>query len=67
MEVTVVYQQDAVVLAVSDNGMGAVTPAGASTGHGLIGMRERVELFNGELTSGSSSLGGYHVRAKLRT
>jgi signal transduction histidine kinase len=67
VEVTVVYQPDGVVLAVSDNGMGAVKPAGASTGHGLIGMRERVDLFNGELTSGSSSLGGYLVRAKLKT
>jgi signal transduction histidine kinase len=67
VEVAVVYQADGVVLAVSDNGVGAVKPAGASTGHGLIGMRERVELFNGELASGSSSLGGYHVRAKLRT
>ena len=67
VEVTVVYQPDGVVLAVSDNGMGAARPAGASTGRGLIGMRERVELFNGELASGSSSLGGYHVRAKLRT
>jgi signal transduction histidine kinase len=67
VEVTVVYQADGVVLAVSDNGMGATERAGASTGHGLIGMRERVELFNGEFASGSSSLGGYHVRAKLRT
>jgi signal transduction histidine kinase len=67
VEMMIVYQPDGVVLTVSDNGMGAVRPAGASTGHGLIGMRERVELFNGELASGSSSLGGYHVRAKLRT
>jgi signal transduction histidine kinase len=65
LEVTVVYQSDAVVLAVSDNGMGATQTAGASTGHGLIGMRERVELFGGELGAGSSSLGGYVVRARL--
>jgi signal transduction histidine kinase len=67
VEVTVVYQPDGVVLVVSDNGIGATKTAGTSTGHGLIGMRERVELFNGELASGSSSLGGYHVRAKLRS
>jgi hypothetical protein len=30
-------------------------------------MRERVELFNGELASGSGSLGGYFVHAKLMT
>jgi signal transduction histidine kinase len=28
-------------------------------------MRERVELFNGELTAGSGSLGGYTVHATL--
>ena len=67
VEVTIAYQPDAVALTVSDNGIGAKQAAGTSTGHGLIGMRERVELFNGELSSGSSSLGGYLVRAKLKT
>jgi signal transduction histidine kinase len=67
VEVTIAYQPDAVLLSVSDNGIGVQQTAGASTGHGLIGMRERVELFNGELTSGSSSLGGYIVHAKLLT
>jgi signal transduction histidine kinase len=56
-----------VLVTVSDNGIGAQQTAGASTGHGLIGMRERVELFNGELASGSGSLGGYIVHAKLMT
>jgi signal transduction histidine kinase len=67
VEITVAYQPDAVLVTVSDNGIGAQQTAGASTGHGLIGMRERVELFNGELASGSGSLGGYIVRAKLMT
>jgi signal transduction histidine kinase len=67
VEVTIAYQPDAVLLTVSDNGMGVQQRVGAATGHGLIGMRERVELFNGELTAGSGSLGGYVVRAKLPT
>jgi signal transduction histidine kinase len=67
VEITVAYQPDAVLVTVSDNGIGAQQTAGASTGHGLIGMRERVELFNGELASGSGSLGGYIVHAKLMT
>jgi signal transduction histidine kinase len=67
VEVTIAYQPDAVLLTVSDNGIGSTQTAGASTGHGLIGLRERVELFNGELTSGSGSLGGYIVHAKLMT
>jgi len=67
IELTIAYQPDSVLLTVSDNGIGAHQPVGASTGHGLIGLRERVDLFNGELTSGSGSLGGYVVRAKLPT
>ena len=67
VEITVAYQPDAVLITVSDNGIGEQQTAGASTGHGLIGMRERVELFNGELASGSGSLGGYVVHAKLMT
>ena len=65
LEVILDYQADALVISVSDNGAGSAEPAGTSTGHGLIGMRERVELFNGELGAGSSSLGGFTVRARL--
>ena len=63
VEVTIDYRPDAVALTVADNGSGAA--ATDSTGHGLIGMRERVELFGGDLTTGSSSLGGFIVRATL--
>jgi signal transduction histidine kinase len=64
-EVTIDYAADAVTVSVADNGGGAPVPPGASTGHGLIGMRERVDLFGGELTTGSSGLGGFTVRARL--
>ena len=67
IEVGIAFEPDAVVLTVMDNGVGARENAAASTGHGLIGMRERVELFNGELAASSSSLGGFMVRAKLKT
>jgi len=65
VEVILDYQPAALVIAVSDNGGGASSTDGASTGHGLIGMHERVELFKGELTTGGSSLGGFTVRARL--
>ena len=65
VEVILDYQPSAIVLAISDNGGGASSTDGTSTGHGLIGMRERVELFKGELTTGGSSLGGFTVRARL--
>ena len=67
VEVTVDYGATALNLTISDNGNGG-TAAGASgetTGHGLIGMRERVDLFGGDLSTGSSSLGGFVVRATL--
>ena len=35
------------------------------TGHGLIGMRERVELWGGELSVGPAPGGGYRVKALL--
>ena len=63
VEVTVDYRPEAIMLAISDNGAGS--DQNESRGHGLIGMRERVELFGGDLTTGSSSLGGFTVRATL--
>jgi signal transduction histidine kinase len=65
VEVTFDYEPDALGLTVSDNGTGATATVGAATGHGLIGMRERIEMFGGELGTGSSSLGGFTVRARL--
>jgi signal transduction histidine kinase len=44
--------------------VGAANGDGAG-GHGLIGMRERVHLFGGNLDAGARSDGGYAVRANL--
>jgi signal transduction histidine kinase len=38
---------------------------GAGNGHGLVGMRERVEGCGGELQAGATADGGYAVRAVL--
>jgi signal transduction histidine kinase len=65
LEVTIDYKPDALRLTIGDNGSGPRAAVGASTGHGLIGMRERVALFGGDVTTGTSSLGGFTVRAKL--
>ena len=62
--VTIHYGAGALEIDVADDGAGGadVSPAG---GHGLIGMRERVALFGGELATGRRSGGGYAVRARL--
>ncbi len=65
VEVGIDYGPDALVLTVIDNGGGAPEAQRSSSGHGLIGMRERVDLFGGDLNTASSSLGGFTVRATL--
>jgi signal transduction histidine kinase len=60
------YLPDALEVQVSDNGVGVVPPA-EHGGHGLIGMRERVALFGGELTAGPRLEGGYAVVARIPT
>ena len=53
----------AVELEIADTGTG--TPAGRGTGHGLIGMRERVAMFGGDLEATRAAGGGFTVRARL--
>jgi signal transduction histidine kinase len=65
--VVVRYQQDAVELEVADDGPGPAEDLEAAGGHGLIGMRERVQLFGGEVEAGPRPGGGFLVRARLPT
>jgi signal transduction histidine kinase len=51
-------------LSIVDDGRGGSAPA-TSGGHGLVGMRERVALYDGSLEVGPSPTGGYVVRASL--
>jgi len=67
-QVTIGYRDQEVTVEVTDDGRGAVPPAShgrAGTGHGLIGMRERVAAFNGELEVGPRPGGGFRVAARL--
>lgn len=47
------------------NGVPTGVASGPGSGRGLIGMRQRVELYNGELVSGPSPEGGFRVRVSL--
>ena len=62
-DVLVRYEDDRVELVVADDGVGAANGSGG--GHGLIGMRERVSLYGGELDAGARPEGGFLVRASL--
>jgi signal transduction histidine kinase len=46
---------------------GAGPPAATSDGRGLVGMRERVALFGGDLETGPRLGGGFRVRARFPT
>jgi signal transduction histidine kinase len=66
IEVRIDYTTGSLTLTITDDGRGA-SPVSltTSTGHGLVGMRERVEIFGGRLETSSSPLGGFTVRAQL--
>ncbi|MFC5926619.1 sensor histidine kinase [Micromonospora vulcania] len=66
VELTLTYTLDAVVVRVRDDGRGrpVVSPA-PSGGHGLLGMRERVTVYDGSLTAGPRPAGGWQVEARL--
>ena len=56
------YGTDALEVAITDDGRGAAAAAGGS-GQGLVGMRERVEAYGGNLTAGPRPGGGFAVSA----
>ncbi|MCU1572143.1 MAG: hypothetical protein JWO93_225 [Micrococcaceae bacterium] len=68
--VTIGYTSDELKIEVTDDGNGShpERPDDArapGAGQGLIGMRERVAVFGGQLDAGPSPEGGYHVSARL--
>jgi signal transduction histidine kinase len=62
--VTVEYAEHDLRIAVADVGGGPGAMVQGS-GHGLVGMRERVRVFGGELQTGPRPGGGFEVRARL--
>jgi signal transduction histidine kinase len=62
-DVIVRFESGALTLEVRDTGTGAAQ--GTGSGHGLVGMRERVAMFGGELEASPAPDGGFAVRARL--
>jgi signal transduction histidine kinase len=67
-QVRICYRDQDVTVEVTDDGRGAVTSVSdgrPGTGHGLIGIRERVAAFGGDLEVGPRPGGGFRVAARL--
>ena len=62
-DVLVRYGPGDVQIEVRDNGGGA--QSGDGLGHGLIGVRERVKIYGGEMSAGTASGGGFLLSTRL--
>jgi len=62
-EVSLHYTPDQLSIEVRDNGQGAMQ--GNGSGHGLVGIRERVRLYDGEMTTSTPEDGGFLLRTRL--
>lgn len=66
VNVLVQYRPDAIEVRIADDGQGpGEHPGGSGTGHGLIGMRERVAAHGGTLRTGARPNGGFEVIASV--
>jgi signal transduction histidine kinase len=62
-DVIVRYRPDEVEIEVRDNGDGVST--GDGMGHGLVGIRERVKIYGGEMSARSAADGGFVLSTRL--
>jgi signal transduction histidine kinase len=60
------YTPEHVRLEVDDDGRGTTeSQLAVTSGHGLIGMRERVDLYGGDVHAGPRPGGGFRVSATI--
>ena len=62
-DVTVRYRPDELELEVVDDGKSPTTTN--EHGHGLVGIRERVHIYGGEMSAGAAPAGGFILSARL--
>jgi signal transduction histidine kinase len=63
VDVTFQYASDELHIEVRDDGEGVSASDGL--GHGLVGIRERVKIYGGEMTAGAAPDGGFLLVARL--
>jgi len=62
-EVTVRYRPDELQIEVRDNGEASSTSN--ALGHGLVGVRERVKIYGGQMSAGSANGSGFILSTRL--
>ena len=62
-ELALDYRPGELQIDVRDDGVGAAATDGL--GHGLLGIRERVKIYGGEMTAGPAAGGGFVLTARL--
>jgi len=62
-DVTIRYRPSDLEIEVRDDGTGSAT--GDGLGHGLVGIRERVKIYGGEMSAGRANGGGFVLSARL--
>ncbi|MFJ6834810.1 sensor histidine kinase [Streptomyces sp. NPDC091209] len=63
--VMVGYAEDCLEIEVMDTGGARDAVPAAGNGRGLIGLRERLAVYHGELTCGPTLVGGYRISARI--
>jgi signal transduction histidine kinase len=64
VDVTIRYEPEALDVEIVDDGRG-VNGRSSASGHGLLGMRERVAVYGGSFDAGPHAGGGFRVAARL--
>ena len=62
-DVTLRYEPGELLIEVRDDGRGSGSTDGL--GHGLVGIRERVKIYGGEMTTGTAAGGGFALVTRL--
>lgn len=62
-KVTIEYGEAQLDVLILDDGRGPSAGTGDGSGHGIVGMRERIAVLGGEFSAGSHTGGGYQVHA----